>query len=236
MGWEKINARKDVSNPSWFKFKHSFFEDPDFYDFSRGEILAWVYMLCCASKKSSATVFITFEHAERIGRVTKDEILSSIKKLVSKQIVHANVTPTGADVTDAGARIDKNREEKRREEENRQHSLVFDFESVYRRYPRKIGKTKGFKKLKTDIRTQEDFERLIVAVENYAVSRRDQDSQYTKHFSTFVGEWRDWLTFVPSDNPAPTPNNPAYRRMAGNQHALNEALKAIGEDGDEQAS
>ena len=113
----------------------------------------------------------------------------------------------------------------------------FDLESAYRRYPRKEGKSKGLKKLRGEIKTAEDFERLIVAIENYAVSRRHQEAQFTKHFSTFASEWRDWIDYKPSDSPAntPTPNNPAYRRMAGNQHALNEALKMIGE-GDEQAS
>ena len=87
LGWDKINPRKDVSNPSWFKFKHNFFEDPDFYDFTSDEMLAWLYLLCLASKSSSNAIAINFSHAERIGRLKKEVLESAISKLRRLKIV-----------------------------------------------------------------------------------------------------------------------------------------------------
>lgn len=125
-------------------------------------------------------------------------------------------------------------DKEKEEEEEKEKRASFDFESAYRRFPRKEGKSKGLKKLKSEIKTPEDFEKLIQAIENYAMSRRGQDPQFSKHFSTFASEWRDWIDFSPGTLPAPTPQTPAYRRMAGNQQALSEALAAL-EARDEQA-
>jgi hypothetical protein len=72
-------------------------------------------------------------------------------------------------------------------------AAVFDFDSVYREYPLKKGKTPGLKICKRQIKTQADFDVLLRAVRKYAAERKGQDQQYTLHFSTFMGRWRDWL-------------------------------------------
>lgn len=69
------------------------------------------------------------------------------------------------------------------------------FEQLYEIYPRKLGKKKGFQKLKTVIKDQNDFDRVRVAIENYCkfCQRHKTEPQYIKHFSTFMGTWEDWL-------------------------------------------
>ena len=76
----------------------------------------------------------------------------------------------------------------------------FDFEIPYAAYPLKKGKTPGFRKLARDVKTEADFENLKKASSNYAEEIRlnNTPAQYTKHFSTFAGQWRDWVDFVPS--------------------------------------
>lgn len=73
----------------------------------------------------------------------------------------------------------------------------FDFESVYQSYPRKMGKGKGLARCKAQVKTPEDFDALNAAVRNYTEEmRRSQTEQkYIKHFSSFMGEWRDWINF-----------------------------------------
>ena len=73
---------------------------------------------------------------------------------------------------------------------------VFPLESVYQRYPRKEGKTRGLEKLRREIKTPDDFEALGKAVDNYAalVRRDGTEPRFVKHFSTFAGCWRDYLT------------------------------------------
>lgn len=70
---------------------------------------------------------------------------------------------------------------------------VFDFDIPYRAYPKKIGKKKGIDVCKRQIKTEEDFKALCQSVQKYAKYCAGKDPQYIKHFSTFMGEWRDWL-------------------------------------------
>lgn len=101
--------------------------------------------------------------------------------------------------TRTGAERDLNLSEEgknlRREEEIhtvRSRAPSFDLESVYRKYPRKKGKTPGMKKLKTDIKTPEDLQNLEKAIVRYCQSP-DVQRGYVMNFDTFARQWRDWL-------------------------------------------
>jgi hypothetical protein len=84
----------------------------------------------------------------------------------------------------------------------------------YRAYPRKEGKSTGFRKLKAEIKTAEDAKSFRDAVARYAEHCRAKqtDAQYIKHFSTFVTSWRDWLD--PDTGSASGPTDDRYERLA----------------------
>lgn len=72
----------------------------------------------------------------------------------------------------------------------------FDFESVYKGYPLKVGKTKGLKICEREIRTQEDFTALGQAIARYSVWLSTDQNGFKpspKHFCTFMAAWRDWV-------------------------------------------
>jgi ribosomal protein S15P/S13E len=75
-----------------------------------------------------------------------------------------------------------------------------DLEAAYKNYPRKMGKKKGMQKLQRQIKTPEQYANLCKAINNYALhcEKSQTDQQYIKHFSTFVGEWEDWIE-LPDD-------------------------------------
>lgn len=68
-----------------------------------------------------------------------------------------------------------------------------EIEEIYRdHYPLKEGKTKGIEKLLTQIKSDEDLGRLVVAIESY--KKTIKDPKFIKHFSTFVNTpWTDYL-------------------------------------------
>jgi len=68
-----------------------------------------------------------------------------------------------------------------------------NFEEIYKTYPRKIGKKEGMQKCKNKIKTEEKYNQLKVAVENYAKYVKSTNTQYIKHFSTFMNNWEDWI-------------------------------------------
>lgn len=239
-GWEKYNGRKDIKNCTWFRLENSISTSEALFGLEADERFIFVEFCAQASKKQSSDVRVNEAFISDRVKAKESRVESAIKKLIENgTFTDLNGSDRICTDTDGSG---PNRHTYITDKQDIQTNTIttasrtdFDFESVYRRYPKKIGKSKGIKKLATEIKTLEDFEKLIVAVENYGQSRRGQDPKYTKHFSTFANEWRDWIEFTPEPSLPATPNNPAYRRMAGNQHALNEALKSIGES-DDQAS
>lgn len=62
-------------------------------------------------------------------------------------------------------------------------------------YPLKKGGTKGAEKLSKEISSDEDLLNLKNAILKYSedLKKKNTDPKFIKHFSTFAGEWRDWL-------------------------------------------
>jgi len=69
----------------------------------------------------------------------------------------------------------------------------FDFERVYAQYPRKQGRKRGLELCRSQIKTQQQYDRLLLAVQNYAaeIKRENTAQKYVKHFKTFMGCWED---------------------------------------------
>lgn len=70
----------------------------------------------------------------------------------------------------------------------------FDFESLYEKYPRKVGKKAGMRACHARIKKQEDFDSLSGAIDRYNeyLARSSTEPQFIKHFSTFMNNWEDW--------------------------------------------
>jgi hypothetical protein len=71
----------------------------------------------------------------------------------------------------------------------------FDFETLYKAYPLKIGKKRGLAACKTHVKTTKDYDRLKLAIEKYTkhVSDSKIEKQYIKHFDSFMSAWEDWI-------------------------------------------
>jgi len=176
-------------------------------------MMAWFYVLCQASKKNQSTVSINFAHVERIGRIKEKDFLSAIEKLESIHIVRVDVTGTSRerDAQDTplhATRRTNERDERDERDTTPQNAAAltrsdFDFESVYKKYPRQIGKKQGLQKAKTAVKSQADFDKLCTAVSNYSeyCRTRSTEERFIKHFSTFMTSWTDWIEIDPTDSP-----------------------------------
>lgn len=89
----------------------------------------------------------------------------------------------------------KEKEIKVKETKGTDSVCVFDFDEIYKSYPRKAGKKKGIDICKRHIKTEESFSQLKRAVENYGriCAEHGTDSKYIKHFSTFMNCWEDFV-------------------------------------------
>lgn len=199
--WREFNPRSDVKKPSWFRLSHDLFENPDFYDFSPSELVSWIYLLCHASKKNSDTITVNILHLEKVGRIKEKDFRSAVRKLETLQCItvldthtlrerHAHDTPTNAT------------NERTNGTERDEHADLlpqarprFDFESLYKKYPRKEGKAKGIAACKAQIKSPEDYSALSAAIDRYQerIHREGTELKFIKHFSSFMAVWRDWL-------------------------------------------
>lgn len=189
--WEKFNYRKDITNASWFRLNHDLFENPDLYHFTHSDLSFWIYLLCLASRKSKADIVLSFSRAKTIGRFKEAEIKSALNKLQELRMVHVDVTSAGTNVTSTGA----TQHNKQTIHNNTEHPIL-DFDQIYQKYPRKLGKQKGIEKCKAQIHTGEDFQSLSQAVDKYCtfLSSNNTDAKFIKHFDTFMTSWQDWLS------------------------------------------
>lgn len=93
------------------------------------------------------------------------------------------------------------------QEKNNTILAQFDLESIYQKYPRKLGKSDGLKKLAKSIKTTTDFEDLVFAVDNFIRHHTNARTkiEFIPHFKTFATNWRDWVdpdtSWVNSDQP-----------------------------------
>jgi hypothetical protein len=85
---------------------------------------------------------------------------------------------------------------------------AFDFEALYQLYPRKEGKQKGIAYAEEHITTAGDFEALRLAIANYARLVEGQEPKFTKHFSSFMRCWKDYLNASPAPLPPRAPIRP----------------------------
>ncbi len=78
--------------------------------------------------------------------------------------------------------------------ENEQKKEEFNFGEIYKKYPKKVGKSIGFKKLRASVKTIESYELLSVALERFLAFHREKGTtkQYYPYFSTWATSWMDW--------------------------------------------
>lgn len=74
-------------------------------------------------------------------------------------------------------------------------SKGFNFDELYAKYPRKIGKTEAYKRLEIIVDSEEVFNEVSRAIDNYSkyCIRSNTKPEYIKHFPTFLSSWSDWL-------------------------------------------
>lgn len=217
VGWDKYNPRKDRKNHTWFKFSNDFFNSQSMFSCTVSEQVLFISVLCMCSKKCSDTVSLNMEWCSKVCSDTVYNTHQIFKKLEQLKVIELCCSkPQPKEkkkkpeedkmVPRNGCANEHMLPEKQAPTKEVQGHLSDDqlsifFEDLYRDvFPRKQGKTRGLKKCKTDVKKSElkDFE---IAIHNYSnyVEANDIKREFTKHFSTWVSEWRDWIDVEDKD-------------------------------------
>lgn len=218
--WEKYQKRSDIKRPTWFAVDNGFFDDPKIYELTNSEKLFFIFILCQASKQNDGgKMFFSASFVEERHGFSKEFTKNAIEKLFLLNIIeliesvrdpyairtHPYATDRQTDKqTHKNEKLDNNNQEYSIEPKGSHCSKEqdFDFELLYKKYPLKKGKTQGLARLKTMIKTKEQYDQLSKAIDLYADECKKTDPKFIKHFSSFVGTkssqtWRDWLEATP---------------------------------------
>jgi hypothetical protein len=88
-----------------------------------------------------------------------------------------------------------NQEQEQEQEQEHKRLPQFSFETIWKLYPKKLGKTDALRHFKKTVVTEKDFEDIQSAVKNYQAYIRVEkvEEKFVKHGSTWFNTWRDWI-------------------------------------------
>jgi hypothetical protein len=199
LNWSKYNKRKELIQPRWFALNNRVLEDAQIYCLTAEEFKAWIYVLCQASQQNKSRLKLFFEHAERSSNIKPKFLASLLDKMEKAKSIQLHDRETNRAVRATTSTLQNRTIQNNTKEYIAQTNVraiqIFDFESLYKKYPRKVGKERGLKICALQIKTQKDFDDLSLAIDRYVVHLKENatDSKFIKHFATFMGSWRDWL-------------------------------------------
>lgn len=200
---EQYIKRRDIQNPSWFALPINLLDTPDFFGITGNEFKAFFYVISMHAKLRKYEFKINIDHCCHNLQIDQTELKSILNKLDQKmwQVVDFidDVTPTLQIRTDTlrrrTATVHNTTSQNTFDRSTLLGSIKFDFENLYKKYPKKVGKKKGFQKLSREIKTQADFDNLSLAIDRYVSFCRENKTsqQFIKQFDSFVTVWRDYL-------------------------------------------
>jgi hypothetical protein len=178
-----------------------------------------------------ATGNIRIRGWDETWRTIRDESRDRMRKLRAKADEIINVGDGAVTGSDGVTALDQSRVEKSRSTPapNGAGVLVavtptprFDFAAIYARYPRKVGKTNGLKRLTASVKSEADYASLVRALTAYIAHVAGKDQQYIRQFDTWCTTWRDWLEVAPPRS-VNTSAHEALRRMQDEQESRERA-------------
>lgn len=186
--WEKHNSKRK-NHYKYTLIANNLYTHPKILALHHSVRWLYITLLLMCGDTNNDTVTIQHRTINDIT-TTKQGAYNALLQLQSIQLVTFEKIDS----------LQLNRREKKRSEyipdsskSTKSGSVSFDFDALYQKYPRKLGKSKGLEKCKAQVKTQEDFDQLSLAIEKYARLCRETESRFIKHFDTFMTSWKDVL-------------------------------------------
>jgi len=192
--WTKYNSDSERNrHPSWFLLINSTPISHGLIGLTPQQKWVWICLLCECSRKNADTLHLSLRWLSNFSGVNKSDILKAFEILQENESLSVDCQSAVKQPPENSLHT------------NRQTDIhtAFDFDILYKAYPRKIGKTAGIKTAQRSIKTEEEYLSLKRAIENYVVLTRESEPKFIKHFSTFMNCWRDYVEIE-----VPTKSNP----------------------------
>lgn len=78
------------------------------------------------------------------------------------------------------------------------NTLVHEFENVWNRYPKRLGRKEAERHFKASVKTSQDLTAINSALDNYKRYIHDKkiEDQFVKMGSTWFNNWQDWINYT----------------------------------------
>lgn len=88
--------------------------------------------------------------------------------------------------------------------------LELEFQRVWERYPRRLGRKAAFRHFKASIKTAQDVQSIHSALNHYLSDIRSKgtEPQYVQHGSTWLNDWQSWVDVTKPALRAPSESKP----------------------------
>jgi hypothetical protein len=83
---------------------------------------------------------------------------------------------------------------------------AFSFSDIWKLYPERIGKKAAEKHFKVSVKTQEDWNNINLALQNYLKSEKVSKG-FIQNGSTWFNNWTDWIDYTGITKPVKDPKN-----------------------------
>ena len=178
-------------NIVWIKWHLSCYQDYNFNVLSPAE--KWYFIgLIGLGCKCENKIPKDGEYLSRMLGGDSKTVLLAIEKLIDSNLLAKRYTNK--------IREDKSRSDKIRKEKKETDSVFSEkeFELVWEKYPKKLGKDDSLKYFKAQVKSDVDFQKMLVAVEKFTNHHKvkNTEMQYIPHGSTwFNNRWKDWVDY-----------------------------------------
>ena len=196
--WAKYNPRTDRANHSWFRLENSIMTSEDLFGLKIEHKWVWVCLLCLASRKAGEFE-VSLDWLATTANIPRKVVVEAIHELMVRpqistiEIIDGNLaTPSGNQTVSLLHTTNERTNDTIRNERTNAHLAMLD--TAYQIYPLKKGKSKGLERAKREVKEHEG-DMFISAIRRYRdhIEKEGIEPKFIKHFSTWVGEWRDWL-------------------------------------------
>ncbi len=195
VNWTKYNPRGEAKRPTWFRFDNSFAFESKFFGLSCEQKWLWVCILSLSSNKIGQPFIWNSAYIQTMTGVKKtvqDQTIDIFIKLNSLRATRTDSCDFVRDLAPTNERTNITNITN----EHAHRPSASDFEILYQRYPRKMGKQEGIKKAVRDVKTQEEFEKLSMAIDRFKSfhSNKGTEERFIPYFSSFMSSWREWCS------------------------------------------
>lgn len=163
----------------------------------RGQLINGLNKLSSATGVSKSKCYRVLQMLEsenliEIQETNRYSIITIVKYDEYQSIETLNETPAKLQRNSGETPVETSKALKELKRKEKKETSLFDFESLWTKYPSKVGKEAAARHFNSTVATEKDYQDINTALNNYIGSERVRKG-FIQNGSTWFNNWRDWV-------------------------------------------